>query len=123
MPPQVPFSLWCSRMVFRNYCFRRINFPGCHKWRQYFGQSVRNMTNCNPLLVQFFACFSFRHFFPPSPIGWSHACFIYFEPRVCIPILRRSCTYNYLQDALFTPDLIIAILTSIIFFTFILSCL
>ena len=56
-------------MVFRNLCFRQINFPGFHKWKQCFGQSVWNMTYRNPLLIRFFTCFSiwlfvflFRHY-------------------------------------------------------------
>ena len=35
------FSSWCSTMVFKNYCFCRINSPDFHKWKQNFGDSVQ----------------------------------------------------------------------------------
>ena len=38
-----PFSFWYSTMLFRNYCFRRINSPGFHRWKQYFGHRVHCM--------------------------------------------------------------------------------
>ena len=111
-----PFSFWYNTMVFRNYCFRRISCIGFHKWKQYFGQSVWNITNRNLLFIQFFACVSF----------WLFVFFFrqYNDSMTAIFILSLDLhsssspiVYLYLFTwRLFTRDLTVAILTSAILF-------
>ena len=59
-----PFSFWCNTMVFRNYCFRRINFPDFHSRKKIFWLKRLEYDQLKSTLYQIFCfCFLLTFFF------------------------------------------------------------